>query len=112
MLVTRREQLQGISNKKELQATKDDIKLVSKELKASTFKLGRQLHDNPDTAGNMALVQSHRREIMNKMHDVMEEMRDQNQYVEFKNEIDKEKEEISRFDKLKKEEKLYTDEIK
>lgn len=46
------------------------------------------MHDNPDTAGNMALVQSHRREMMNKMADLMEEMNDQGQYVEFKNEIE------------------------
>ena len=55
-LVTRREQLQGISHKKELEQTKAEIKTVSKELKASTFKLGRQLHDHPDTAGNQALI--------------------------------------------------------
>lgn len=46
------------------------------------------------------------------MHDLMEEMKEDNQYVNFKNHVDAEREEISRFDKLKKEEKLCNDEIK
>lgn len=92
--------------------TKDELALVSKDLKASTFKLGRQLHDNPDTAGNMALIQKHRVEIMHKVNDLCFEMTNANQYIDFKNQVDAEKEEISRFDKLKQEEKQYNQDIK
>ena len=49
---------------------------------------------------------------MEKMSDLMEEMRDQGAYAEFKNHIDAENEEIGRFGKLKEHEKQYNDEIK
>jgi len=56
MLVMRRGQLKGLSHKAELKETKEEILRTSKDLKAQTRNLCRQLQDNPDDVGNSKLI--------------------------------------------------------
>ena len=84
MLVTRRGELKGLIHKEELHKTKQEIQEVSKQLKESTFKLGRQLHDNPDTAGNQLLIERHRLVMIDEQRKLIEEMKENQSYQDFK----------------------------
>jgi len=64
MLVKRRGELKGLSHKQELAETKDQIAMVSKDLKNSTRKLCRQLQDNPDVGGNQQLIKKYKQTLM------------------------------------------------
>lgn len=66
--------LKGISQKRELQDTKDEILNVSNKLKSQTKKLCRQLQDNPDVGGNQKLIKSHKHELCDMVEHVMTEM--------------------------------------
>lgn len=86
-MVTRRGQLKGISQKRELQDTKDDILRVSNELKGQTKKLCRQLQDNPDVGGNQKLIKIHKTELCAMIEEVIHEMEETQGYGNFQNKI-------------------------
>jgi len=56
ILIQRRSELKGLSNKKELEETKVEIEEVAKKLKESTRTLCRVLKDNPDVEGNQKKI--------------------------------------------------------
>lgn len=66
--------LRGISQKQELQDTKDEIMAVSNKLMGSTKKLCKQLQDNPDVQGNQRLIKLHKVELCDIVEQVMREM--------------------------------------
>lgn len=112
MLVTRRGELKGLIHKEELHKTKQEIQEVSKQLKESTFKLGRQLHDNPDTAGNQLLIERHRLVMIDEQRKLIEEMKENQSYQDFKSSIEEGIREKDRYGDLKVQEKAFNDDIK
>ena len=110
--MTRRGQLKGISQKKELAQVKDEIQTVSRELKQQTIKLGRQLHDTPDTADNTALIKTYRLDLINLMEKTMEDMNESQSCLEFKSFIEDGNEEKDKYGNLKILERQHNDDIK
>ena len=111
-LVTRRSQLKGISNKDELAQVKEEILQVSAELKKQTVKLGRQLHDTPDTAGNTALIKSYRISLIDMLMKSMDEMQETQAFQDFKSSIDHGNMEKEKTNELKKQERELNEKIK
>ena len=83
-LITQRGQLKGISNKAKLTEVKKEIEVsfnhilnlsqrIANDLKASTVKLVRQLHENPDVAGNDKMIEKHKSNLIELITSVMEE---------------------------------------
>ena len=46
---------------------------VAKQLKDSTIKLCRQLHENPDVAGNDKMIEKHKQKLISIIGDVIDE---------------------------------------
>jgi hypothetical protein len=60
---------------------------VAAELKQSTVKLCRQLHENPDVAGNEKMVQRHKDKLIEYIKELNDEMEGDLQYETFSKNI-------------------------
>jgi len=86
--------------------------MVSKELKNSTRKLCRQLQDNPDVGGNQKLIKQYKLDLINMMMELMEEQAENQQFIKFKEDVDKGLQRQEEFNMLKEHEKELNTEIK
>jgi hypothetical protein len=93
-LIIQRGQLKGISNKAKLTEVKKEIEVsfnntltlsqkIANELKLSTVKLVRQLHENPDVAGNDKMIEKHKSNLIELITSVMEEKEKQLKFEAF-----------------------------
>ena len=60
---------------------------MAAELKQSTVKLCRQLHENPDVAGNEKMVQRHKEKLIELINELNDEMENDLQYEAFSKNI-------------------------
>ena len=60
---------------------------MAAELKQSTVKLCRQLHENPDVAGNEKMVQRHKEKLIELIKELNDEMENDLQYEAFSKNI-------------------------
>ena len=75
-LVKLRSELKGLSNKHKLEEVKVDISKVAKDLKESTRTLCRQLQENPDVDGNQVKIKEDKKELIDKIRDLLGEIRE------------------------------------
>jgi hypothetical protein len=60
---------------------------VANDLKQSTVKLVRQLHENPDVAGNDKMIEKHKVGLVEILERVMEEEEKDLKFEKFEKEI-------------------------
>ena len=58
---------------------------MNKALKESTIKLCRQLHENPDVAGNDKMIERHKNNLITRIGEVIVEQEDRNKFEDFEN---------------------------
>ena len=80
-------------------------------MKDSTKMLCRQLQKKPAVEGNQQQVRLHKRELVKKGRDVIEEMEKDLTFAAFVQEIDAQIAESDRYDKLKEQERQLTNDI-
>lgn len=72
----------------------------------------RQLKDNPDVGGNQKLIKTHKTELAAMAEELMDEMAENQQYSNFKNQVDKGIDKQGEYDKLKVLDRDLNNEIK
>jgi len=60
---------------------------VANDLKQSTVNLVRQLHENPDVAGNDKMIEKHKQGLIELIERVMEEEQSELKFEKFEQEI-------------------------
>ena len=70
-LVHKRTTLFGITNRKNLLQTQQQIQQVAKQLKESTKRLCRLFKENPDIEGDTMKVARERRELISELEDLV-----------------------------------------
>lgn len=101
MLITERGQLKGISNKAKLNEVKKEIEKVSSDLKQSTAKLVRQLHENPDVAGNDKMIEKHKLNLVALINSCCEEQLRELKFEKFEREIKDKLQDQQKYNELK-----------
>lgn len=78
---------------------------MANDLKQSTVKLVRQLHENPDVAGNDKMIEKHKQGLIEILERVMEEEEKDLRFEKFEREIREKLEDQQRFKELKEKER-------
>lgn len=107
-LVEQREQLKGITNKRQLEETKQEIVRIAAELKDSTRKLCRQLEKKPAVEQNQNQVRKHKHELIRTTAMVFDEMENDLTFSQFSRLIQEQIDEQDKYRQLKEKEKELT----
>lgn len=78
---------------------------MANDLKLSTVKLVRQLHENPDVNGNERMVLRHKEDLVNLINDVIYEQEKELKFETFEKSIREKLDEQLRFKELKEKER-------
>lgn len=94
--------------KKEIEVSGDfpyRLQRVANELKQSTVKLVRQLHENPDVAGNDKMIEKHKTTLIDIIQHVIVEKEKLLKFEAFENTIRTQLNEQQKFRELKEKER-------
>lgn len=78
---------------------------VANDLKLSTVKLVRQLHENPDVAGNDKMIANHKAALIETIERVINEQKEDLKFETFEKKIREDLERQSKFKELKEKER-------
>ena len=99
-LIERRAELKGMANKTKYREVQERVNEINRGLKESTSKLVASLKENPNVSGNMIKVDKDRKELIDLLVRVSQELRDRGTFTVLTNKVDEEDAIILRFQQL------------
>lgn len=99
-LIERRAELKGMANKTKYKDVQERVNEINRGLKESTGKLVASLKENPNVSGNMIKVDKDRKELIDLLVRVTQELRDRGTFSVLTTKVDEEDATILRFQQL------------